>query len=236
MKHLIVLLSVVAFLHGTAEAQDKTAILNRTMKAGTFEASILEMRMPDDATAIMAKFSQAVAAKPDWIQTYVASQRLNPGEPLPYHENMGVTEREYARLIEAKAETKLRPVSNCNLIVTSNADGSLAVTGSGGAAVLNGLTIDSETMTIRYKDLSSTDCSVVIPKRTALVSINGLDWNTEKVTPPSTLTALSLTVGRYTDTTHGFLEFRATKAVGRAASMNHHLYLQWKPKDRRTKR
>ncbi len=236
MKHLIVLLCVFAFLHGTAEAQDKTAILNRTMTAGTFEASILEMRMPDDATAIMAKFSQAVSAKPEWIQAYVASQRLKPGEPLPYHENMGVTEQEYARLIEAKAETKLRPVSDCNLMVKSNADGSLSVSGTKGAAVLNGLTIDSETMTIRYKDLSSDGCKVVIPKKSALVSINGLDWNTEKFAPPSTLTVLSLTVGRYSHTTNGFLEFRATKAVGRGASMNHHLYIQWNPKDRRTRR
>lgn len=236
MKHLSVLLSIVALVQGTAEAQDKTAILNRTMKAGTFEASILEMRMPDDATVIMAKFSQAVAAKPDWIQTYVASQRPKPGEPLPYHENMGITEKEYARLIEAKSETKLKPVSDCNLIVKSNADGSLSVTGTGRAAILDGLTIDSETMAIRYKDLSSKDCTVVIPKESALVSISGLDWNTERITPPSTLTALSLTVGRYTDTTIGFLEFRATKASGRAASMNHQLYLQWKREDGRSKR
>ncbi|MBI1246300.1 hypothetical protein GC197_00460 [bacterium] len=197
MKCLIFLLTFFTTLIGTAGAQDKKSILNGTLSEGTFEASILEMRMPDDATAIMAKFSKAVAANPGWIQAYVASQRLKPGEPLPYHVNMGVTREEYTRLIEAKAETKLKPVSDCRLIVKSGDDGLLLISGTGKAAVLNGLVINSEEMVIQYKDLSSNDCTVVVPKESALVSINGLDWNTEKFTPPSTLTALSLTIGRY---------------------------------------
>ena len=108
--------------------------------------------------------------------------------------------------------------------------------GTGRAAILDGLTIDPKKMAIQFKDLSSGDCAVVRPKKTALVSINGLDWNTERMAPPANLSALSLTVGRYTETNKGFLEFRATKASGRVPSMKHQLYLQWQPKDRRTTR
>lgn len=236
MKRLSVLLSFFVALLGTADAQDKTAVLKGVLGEGTFQASILEMRMPNDATALMAKFSKSVAAKPDWIQTYVAAQRLEPGEPLPYHENMGVTQKEYARLIEAKAETRLKPIADCKLIVKSNDDGLLSLTGTGKAAVLDGLTIDPKRMAIQYKNLSSNSFAIVAPKKTALVSINGFAWNTETVTPPSDLAALSLTVGRYTETNAGFLEFRATKASGRVPSIMHHLYLQWQPKDRRTRR
>lgn len=236
MFRVIVPSVVICVLTGSAGAQDKSAILKKTLSPGVFEAAILEMRMPDDAMELMARFARAVGQDPEWTREYIAAHSdLKPGEPLPWHKNFGLTENEYARLVAAKKETKLVPTARCKLIVKSKEDGRMLLSGTGRAAVLNGLTIDGRTMTIRYKDLSSKDCAVVRPKKTALVAIHGLDWNTENFDSPSDVSALSLTVGRHTKSQKGFLEFRATKASGGVPSVLHHLYLEWQPKSSETR-
>lgn len=209
------------------ESDEVKKLLSETLIPGTYKAQPLQMRMPRDATEIMLRMTQAIAADPEWIQAYVAENSdLKPGDPLPYHTKLGITAKEYERLVAAMSETKLVPIGDCRFQVERTAQGKLRLTGSGAASVLNGVEVDPESMIVEYAGLASNDCKVIRPKATALVSVTGVAWNTEKGELPQNCSALSMTVG-YQSKELGFIEFRATEVVDGTPRVAKQLYLQW---------
>jgi hypothetical protein len=83
--------------------------------AGRHKVDLLTVGSTPEAEALGSKFQQALAADPAWFQSYLKELALEPGELLPYHEKMGVTEEEYATLMEAADNMALTKVSDAGV-------------------------------------------------------------------------------------------------------------------------
>lgn len=88
--------------------------------AGSYKADMLVAGMSQEADAIGKKLQQALAADPAWIQAYLKETAPKPGEPLPYHPKMGITQKEYAALQAAGKSMSLQKVADA--VVTIGED------------------------------------------------------------------------------------------------------------------
>jgi hypothetical protein len=73
----------------------------------SIDADVMDVRPPKDAAHLMAKLQASMKKNPAWLMEYV-KKHGNSGGPLPYHENFGMTPKEYERTLEAMKQ--LRPV------------------------------------------------------------------------------------------------------------------------------
>lgn len=48
----------------------------------------------EEQMAIMIKMQASLAMHKDWVKEVL--QNLKPGDPMPYHENLGITKDEYS--------------------------------------------------------------------------------------------------------------------------------------------
>ncbi|WP_294350163.1 hypothetical protein [uncultured Sphingobacterium sp.] len=80
--------------------------IERILPEGDYTAAVLGVPRPNAAQrAIVEKMKQAAAANEDWF--YKTMKELKPGEPIPYHENLGISEEEYAVFMEFSQSVKL---------------------------------------------------------------------------------------------------------------------------------
>ncbi|MGV3659689.1 MAG: hypothetical protein ACO1TE_05880 [Prosthecobacter sp.] len=79
--------------------------------AGKHKVDLLTVGMAKEAEAIGRKLQQSLAADPAWLESYL-KETAKPGEPLPYHQKMGVTRDEYATFLAAAGNMKLKKLSD----------------------------------------------------------------------------------------------------------------------------
>lgn len=112
LKHLstqfIMLIAVVNMGYGQTN--------DTTQKAFNFASDILthggyvayRYNVPDpneEQMAIMIKMQTSLAMHMDWVKEVL--QNLKPGDPMPYHENLGITKDEYSKMLTTFDNVKL---------------------------------------------------------------------------------------------------------------------------------
>src|SRR5690606_29376422 len=97
---LINLLLLLFFsLHALAQDARETLAINYIdglLRPGNHKVEILEKDIPADLRRIVLQYRQAVADNMQWFNTY--SQENKGTDPLPYHENFGISADEYNRM------------------------------------------------------------------------------------------------------------------------------------------
>jgi hypothetical protein len=100
-------------LHVSAQKQlevDSNALaiqfIDRQLPEGDYAAAVLGIPRPNATQlAIIEKMKQAMKANEDWF--FKTMKELEPGEPIPYHKNLGISEAEYAAFIEFSQSVKI---------------------------------------------------------------------------------------------------------------------------------
>ncbi|QJE94758.1 hypothetical protein [Luteolibacter luteus] len=96
--------------------------------AGEYRAEMLEIGMPPEAEAVAQRVQAAMARQPEWIEKHLAEHKdLKPGEPLPYHENMGVTKLEYQLFLDSLDKMEMRKTGEVMVVVKEAADGAVGI-------------------------------------------------------------------------------------------------------------
>jgi hypothetical protein len=90
--------------------------------AGDHAAEMYVLGMPKEAEAVAAKMQKALAADPQWIQTYLKEKNPKPGEILPYNEKFGITKEEYDLFIRATKSMTLNKVADVVVNVAKSKD------------------------------------------------------------------------------------------------------------------
>ena len=93
---------------------------------GQHKVDLLTVGMTKEAEDIGRKLQQSLAADPAWLESYLKETAPKPGEPLPYHQKMGITKDEYARFLEAAKGMGLRKVSDA-VVRFEQAEGKLTM-------------------------------------------------------------------------------------------------------------
>jgi hypothetical protein len=75
-------------------------------------AKVMELSSSKEIASISEKLKQGIAKNQEWFKQYI--NKADPGKPLPYHANLGVTEAEYAHFLKFK-DAKLQEVGTVKL-------------------------------------------------------------------------------------------------------------------------
>ncbi len=92
-------------------------------KSGTIRGSVMVAAAPPELEGLAKRMQTAVAANAEWFRTYVEAAGTNE---LPYHQNFGLTEEEYRRLLSlSKAGMGLQRVASVDISLNRSEDGTL---------------------------------------------------------------------------------------------------------------
>jgi hypothetical protein len=94
--------------------------------AGQHKADLLTVGMTAEAEGIGRKLQQSLAADPAWLESYLKESSPKPGEPLPYHQKMGITKDEYAAFLGAAKGMGLRKLSDA-IVKIEQAQGKVTI-------------------------------------------------------------------------------------------------------------
>lgn len=80
---------------------------------GTFEAEVLEKRLPEKMQRIYKKMEASLLANKEWFDSYLVQYE---GKQAPYHRNFGITESEY-QLIGKRVTKEVHVVDTVTLSI-----------------------------------------------------------------------------------------------------------------------
>lgn len=90
------------------------------LPTGPVEVTILELAAPSRYVELARRFQIALDDQQEWLQGYLRDHQ-QPGQPLPWHPNFGLTEQEYAELGNLGEEIRLRPAGRATVEITLEA-------------------------------------------------------------------------------------------------------------------
>ncbi|MEM7033757.1 MAG: hypothetical protein AAF629_29705, partial [Chloroflexota bacterium] len=75
----------------------------KLLPTGTTLVDIMELATPPRLEELFVKFQTSIQQDREWWTNYV--QQATPGQPLPYHEKMGLREDEYFEVLSLQNQT-----------------------------------------------------------------------------------------------------------------------------------
>lgn len=142
MKFSALLLAPIAFigLSSFSLAEVPAAFQGLFEKEVPVRAQIGMVMPPPSIDKFMLKVEQAAQKNPKWFIEH--SAKATPGLPLPYDENLGLTQKEYDEYIKLWDQREFKGSEDVALILRENSGGTWSFTATGNAAVLSTLRYD----------------------------------------------------------------------------------------------
>jgi hypothetical protein len=118
IRGLILLLALIT--RASARADELTDFFQQTQFTGHF----MKENPSPHLLEISAKMLKAAQQNKEWLVNYLKS-RSEPGKPLPYHPNLGVTEAEYREFLEQAPKAPLKEVARFEIKIVKGAGGEM---------------------------------------------------------------------------------------------------------------
>jgi len=198
-----------AGLASAAQGDTSRTVLD-FLPVGESRVEIVALALPAECQELEARFEEAVRAQPDWFMSYAAGAEdtLASGEPLPYHENFGLSREEYERMLWGMLhEVTLVPVDVDTLILRKYGERYTFV-GGRKLAALWGLSFDEAS-----GELITSDGERVIPEwvaaREAPIGVwSGVSWTSEVGDPAAgSARRLAVSSGTFDATGQGIFTY-----------------------------
>ena len=173
------------------------------LEPGSHPVWIMDLRPPAEAETLMRQWLGALRADPEWYASY-SKAHSRPGEPLPYHPKMGMSEAQYQRMLSLAKQMKLTRIERAVLTVTR--EGATRVALHGGAALpdLTGITVDfaADRVTTPFGRLEGSEPISVTDPESATGPWSGRTWRVDTVDPATRQgAAVQFNLGRLADGT-----------------------------------
>lgn len=157
--------------------------VERQLPEGNYTAVVLGVPRPNAAQfAIAEKMKQAMKANEDWF--FKTMEELKPGEPIPYHKNLGISEEEYAVFMKFSQSVKLDKIGVIELKIVRK-ENSLYFEPKDFGDYLKYLVVDLKDQRLRVDslDLEYKEHITMNVKQTTLVAGPwvGYSWQLEEV-------------------------------------------------------
>lgn len=110
-------------------------------------ASIGIVVPPPEIEKFIAKVEAAARKNPEWFTEYTKASK--PGEPLPFHENLGLTKEEYDEYNALWAKREFKSTSEVILVLRKTFGDTWTITATGDAGVISTLRYDPEKDVVR---------------------------------------------------------------------------------------
>lgn len=119
---------------------------SRLLAPGSLEVDVMG---PSPRFAELSlKFTSGIRKNPEWFLDFVRD-RAEPGQPLPYHEKMGLSREEYNEFLALTKQKSFVKSGTTALTITRLPDGSLAIDGGKNLPELTGIEFDFQKNQVR---------------------------------------------------------------------------------------
>lgn len=204
------LLSALAALVyvSTLHAADVPKVFAGLLEADTpIRGQIGVVIPPEEINKYVAKVEASARKNAEWFREY--SEKAKPGAPLPYHENLGLTQEEYAEYLKLWRQREFKPVEEVMLLLRKRGGNEWSITATGNAGMISTLRYDVEKDVFvspngtleRIKDIEPDAESV-------LGAWSGKEWRLEEETTLGK-TRENFAIGRFSEKEFGVIVYRA---------------------------
>ena len=194
---------------------------------GLVEMSILGVAPNPELESIASRVQVSLAENPEWASEYLAEiASLRPGETAPYHENLGISEEEYARLLSSADDAQLTSVGILQLAI-AQVDGGLRIVAPQ-LPELGEILIDLQAIAIQTDDGYIEDCHQVLANQesAAIGQWEGVSCTLEQGNPLfGSARRVSFSVGRIQESSELYIGFRSQVIEGGEMTRNFQLNL-----------
>lgn len=111
------------------------------------KAKVMQIGASKEAGIIAEKIKKGVTEHQEWFKEYVKT--LKPGEAMPYHANLGVTEAEYKTFLDSVKQMNMTQIGTVDLEFISKTNGSVQVKTTPESSI-NGLVVEKSAVTTPY--------------------------------------------------------------------------------------
>jgi len=101
----LILVALLLPLHSIFSAEDDHFKLSDVIPTGKTVVEILTVAFGKRAEELSTKFQQGIQAHRDWWIGYVKTNSAS-NQPLPYHPNLGLTEKEYREYLDEMEKSR----------------------------------------------------------------------------------------------------------------------------------
>jgi hypothetical protein len=156
MNRTITLLFLLISLTSCAQSKSEkitgipTNDLPTIFESQTVSADIMDgIKRNPRQLELTQKIQSSLQNNWEWYQEYIKT--VKKGEPLGYHPNLGITEKEYDEFLKISKDIEVESTGKEDLEII-NADNKIKFNADGRLSIYNDLTIDIENNQILYKD------------------------------------------------------------------------------------
>jgi len=162
---------------------------------------------PSEIDKYVAKVETAARKNTEWFREFSANAK--PGAPLPFHENLGLTQTEYDEYIALWKKREFKPMEEVMLLLRESAGGTWSLTATGAASTLSTLRYNSEKDSFRSPngELARIEDIKADPE-SILGEWTGNEWKFEEESSLGK-TKENVALGRFTDNKFGLVVYRA---------------------------
>ncbi|MFJ1268024.1 hypothetical protein ACD661_05605 [Legionella lytica] len=107
------------------------------------KAKVMELAASAETNKIVQKLQKGIAEHQEWFQSYIKDRK--PGEILPYHSNMGITENEYKIFQDNINHMGIKQTGTVDVSFQQEKDGSFKIK-TEQKSPINGLIIGQKTV------------------------------------------------------------------------------------------
>jgi len=134
------ILSVLMLLSATLSAEVPKIFKGLFEEEVPVKANIGMIMPPAEIEKFIAKVESAARKNAEWFKEY--SSTSQPGVPLPYHTNLGLTKEEYDEYIALWAKREFKSKEEVILVLRKTFGDTWILTATGGAGVISTLRYD----------------------------------------------------------------------------------------------
>jgi hypothetical protein len=137
LRTAIILMSL--FVITSCSSQPKHSI-EELLPNGVVNADILGVKLPERVETLALKMYDAMERNPEWMVSYI-KEHAKPGEPLPYHPNLGLTEKEYEEFLNQYEKRKVVIIGRLPISFRRKGD-TVTISSNGVYSFLDGMVIN----------------------------------------------------------------------------------------------
>ena len=198
-----------------AEVAASAPTVRDLIPVGAVPVAVMNVAAPPRLQELLQRFQAAVQSDPDWLLEYTKAN-YRPGEPLPYHPKMGVSEVEYKEMLSLKDEMRMVSVAKAEITVRAEPNGRFTFDGGHALPELTGISIDLEKNRVETPFGTTTTTGQIKPSSEQKVTgpWSGVSWKREDVNIDTmTGTVIEFCIGRLQESGRGILYYNAKRVA-----------------------
>ncbi len=161
---------------------------------------------PQEIEPYVKKVEAAALKNQKWFEEF--SKNSKPGVPLPFHENLGLTKKEYAQYKTIWAKRLFKPSQPVALRLEKSADGDWMISATGPGFPISSLRYDEEKNQLKSPNgLMKQIQDIKGDKESLLGSWAGQEWKHESETTISK-TMENFAIGKKANEAIGYIVYR----------------------------